>query len=77
MCQYLKYMKCEIGTQKAHTNPVSSTILEHVLEWHSRGQQFDPAQLHSSTKRFHEGKTLKKYPFLSFRIFLIYRINSI
>ena len=57
-------MKCEIGTQKAHSNPVSPTILEHVLEWHSRGRQFDPDQLHSSTKRFHERKTLKIYPLL-------------
>ena len=57
-------MKCEIGTQKAHSNPVSPTILEHVLEWHSRGRQFDPDQLHSSTKRFHEMKTLEIYPLL-------------
>ena len=53
-----------MSTHRVHTDPVSPTILKHVLEWHSRGQQFDPAQLHSSIKRFHEGKTLKKYPFL-------------
>ena len=53
-----------MNAHRMHTNPVSSTILEHVLEWHSRGRQFDPDQLHSSTKRFLEGKMLKKYPFL-------------
>ncbi len=66
-----------MSTQIVHTKPVSPTISEHVLEWHSRGRRFDPDQLHSSIKRFLEGKTLKKYPFLLFRIFLIYRINSI
>ena len=39
-----------MNAHRMHTNPVSSTILEHVLEWHSRGRRFDPDQLHSSTK---------------------------
>ena len=41
---YLNYMlvfvvyKVRNPYTQIHTNPVSPTILEHVLEWHSRGR---------------------------------------
>ena len=40
----------EYVSRLSHVIPVSPTIVALVLEWHSSGQLFDPAQLHTEKK---------------------------
>jgi len=40
----------------SHVVPVSPIIVTLVLEWDSRGQRFDPAQLHTEEKSVSRGE---------------------